>query len=290
MHAGDVVQYAASGLTLGSIYALIALSLTIIYNTTGVVNFAQGQFVMIAGLIAATLYEHSVPMYAIALCTIASTGLLGAVVYGATVAPIKRQTTFAGMLVSLGVAIVLTNIAQLSWGTEAKVLAPITDGPAFHLWGATITRQAIWIVVVTAVLMVLLFVFFHGTTPGQQMLACAETAEGAAIVGVNVSLVKIGAYILAGLLAGVAGFLITPTTSALFSTGITFTLTGFAAAALGGFGSPIGAVVGGVTLGLLESYGGAVFSTGYQDLIALVALVLVLMLRPGGMVGTRALA
>lgn len=290
MGARDLVQYAVSGLTLGSIYAMIALSLTIIYNTTGVVNFAQGQFVMVAGLIAATLFGHGWPMFAIALCTIACTAVLAAVVYVVTVAPIPRATMFANILVTLGIGIVLTNIAQLAWGTEAKVLDPITKGPAMHLFGATITRQTLWIIGVTACLMVALYLFFRHTRAGQKMLACAETREGASLVGINISLVKITAYVLAGALAGIAGFLITPVTSALFSTGITFTLKGFAAAALGGFGSPVGAIIGGLSLGLLESYGGALFSTGYQDLISLVALVLILMLRPGGIVGTRVLA
>jgi len=285
----EIVQYALSGLTLGAIYAVVALSLTIVYNATGVVNFAHGNFVSIAGLFAASLAVQQVPIPAIAMLAIVAAAVVAAAVYVTTVAPLPRATAFSSILVTLGVSIVLTNLAQIVWGTQAKALPPIMEGPPLEILGARITVQALWILGAAAGIMVALYLFFARTHAGQTMLATSENREGAALVGIDVPRVKLTAYILAGALAGTAGFLVTPVSSALYSTGLTFTLKGFAGAVLGGFGSPVGAVLGGLALGLLEAFGGAFLSTGYQDLVALVVLVLILMFRPGGIVGTRVL-
>lgn len=289
MEPRDLIQYTVSGLTLGSIYAVVALSLTLIYNATGVVNFAQGNIVVVAGLIAASLATDAVPMPAVAVAAVLSTAALSGAIYSLTVAPIPRASTFTSILVTLGVGIVLTDLSQIIWGTQAQALDPITPGQPIDILGARVTLQALWIVGAGAIIMIGLYLFFSRTRPGQMMLATAENREGASLVGINVPLVKLAAWLLAGALAGVAGFLVTPVTSALYSTGLTFTLKGFAASVLGGFGSPLGAVVGGLVLGLLEAYGGAFLSTGYQDVVALVALILVLMFRPGGIFQTRVL-
>jgi branched-chain amino acid transport system permease protein len=289
MELRDVIQYALSGLTLGSIYAVVALSLTLIYNATGVVNFAQGNLVTIAGLVAASLALEHVAMPVVALVAVVATASIAAGVYGLTVAPIPRASTFSSILVTLGVGIVLSNLSQIMWGTEAMQLPPITPAPPLDVMGARITIQAVWIIAAVWVLMIALYLFFGRSRAGQMMLATAENREGASLIGINVPLVKLCAFVLAGVLAGVAGVLVTPLTSALYSTGLTFTLKGFAGAVLGGFGSPQGAVMGGITLGLLEAFGGAFLSTGYQDVVALVVLVAVLMFRPGGIVGTRVL-
>lgn len=289
MDLRDAIQYSLSGLTLGSIYAVVALSLTLVYNATGVVNFAQGNLVTIGGLVAASLALQQLPMVATAVLAVVATAVVAALVYGLTVAPIPRASTFSSILVTLGVGIVLSNLSQIIWGTQAKALPPISQGPPLDILGARITLQAIWIMGAVALIMVVLYLFFARTRAGQMMLATAENREGAALVGINVPLIKLAAYVLAGVLAGAAGFLVTPVSSAIYSTALTFTLKGFAASVLGGFGSPMGAVVGGLTLGLLEAFGGAFLSTGYQDVVALLVLVLILMFRPGGMVGTRVL-
>jgi branched-chain amino acid transport system permease protein len=284
-----IIQYALSGLTLGSIYAVVALSLTLVYNATGVVNFAQGNLVTVGGLVSASLAARLVPMPFIAVVAVLSATAIAAIIYRLTVAPIPRASTFTSILVTLGVAIVLTNLSQIVWGTQAKGLSPITPGAPIDIFGARITVQAVWVIAAVFASMVVLFAFFTRTSAGQRMLAVAEDREGAALIGINVPLVKLVAYLLAGAFAGAAGFLVTPLTSALYSTGLTYTLKGFSAAVLGGFGSATGAVVGGLTLGLLEAFGGAFLTTGYQDLVALVILVLVLMFRPGGILGTRVL-
>lgn len=289
MSRQDLVQYLLSGLTLGSVYAMVGLSLTIVFNATGVVNFAQGELVMVAGLVAASTVASGMPLLLAAAVAIAAAALAAELAYLGTIAPIRHSTLFSLILVTLGVAIVTRTLAQLAWGTEARALPPFTGGESIDVLGASLTPQAIWVMAGTAATMLCLYLFFTRTRAGQAMLACSENREAAALVGIDTRWVAAGAFALGGALAGLAGVLITPISSAVFSVGLTYTLAGFAAAVLGGFGSAPGALVGGLVLGLLESFGGGLISSGYREVFPLVALVLVLMVRPGGIFGTRAL-
>lgn len=289
MSGQDLLQYLLSGLTLGSVYAMVGLSLTIVFNATGVVNFAQGELVMVAGLVAASTVSQGLPLIVAAVIAIAAGALAAEAAYLVTVAPIRRPSLFSLILVTLGVAIVTRSVAQLAWGTEARALPPFTRGESIDVLGASVTPQAIWVMAGTVVTMACLYLFFSRTRAGQAMLACSESREAAALVGIDVRWVAAGAFALGGALAGLAGVLVTPITSAVFSVGVTYTLAGFAAAVLGGFGSAPGVVVGGLVLGTLESFAGGLVSSGYREVVPLAALVLVLMVRPGGLFGTRVL-
>jgi len=290
MTASAALQFALTGVTVGSVYSIVALGFTIVFNASGVVNFAQGEFVMLAGLIAVQLVAFHVPLWGAATGAVLIVAALAAVVHTLTVRPIERTAGhFVMIMVTLGVAIVLRVLAQFAFGTEARALPSFSGDRAIHVAGATITPQALWILGASVLLMAALYVFFRFSRPGQAMFATSENREAASLVGIRTRTVSAQAYVLGCALAAVAGVLVTPITTALYTQGLLFTLKGFSAAALGGFGSAVGAVLGGLVLGLLEAFSAGFISSGYQDLIALVALIVILMFRPGGIVGTRTL-
>ncbi len=290
MDLQEALQLTFAGLTIGSIYAIVALSFTIVFNATGVANFAQGEFVMLGGLVVVTLISVGLPLAPAAALAVVLVAAGAGVIHTATIARVPRAEVFSLIMITLGIAIVIRTIAQLAWGTEARRVPAFTGGAPVTIGGATITAQALWVIGGSAVLMVALYLFFKRTRAGQAMLASSENREGAALVGIYVRRVRLVAFMLGGALGALAGILIAPITTALYSAGLALTLKGFAASVLGGFGSAVGAVVGGVLLGLLEAYGTGLFSSGYQDLIAFAVLVTILIIRPGGILGSRALA
>lgn len=289
MVASEALQFALSGVTIGSVYAVVALGFTIVFRASGVVNFAQGQFVMLAGLLAVRLLALRIPLWAAAAGAVVIVAGTAAAVHALTVRPIERRAGhFTMIMVTLGVAIILEVLAEVIFGTEAQALPAFSDGTV-RVFTATMPRQALWILAGVTVLMAGLYVFFTRTRAGQAMLATADNREAAGLVGIDARRVSRQAYVLGCGLGALAGVLVTPMTAAVYTQGLVYTLKGFAAAALGGFGSPVGAVIGGLGLGLLEAFSAGFVSSGYQDLIALVALIGILMFRPGGIVGTQTL-
>lgn len=289
MDAQEALQLTFAGLTIGSIYAVVALSFTIIFNATGVANFAQGEFVMLGGVVVASLIAAGLPLAVAAIAAVAIVAAAAGGIHTATIARVPRADIFSLIMITLGISIALRAIAQLVWGTEARRVPAFTSGEAFSIGGATITQQTLWVIGGSAIVMALLYVFFKRTRGGQAMLACSESREGAALVGIYVRRTRLAAFVLGGALGALAGVLIAPITTALYSTGLALTLKGFAASVLGGFGNVVGAVIGGLLIGLLEAYGTGIFSSGYQDLIAFAVLVAILIVRPGGILGSRVL-
>lgn len=285
----QAVQFALAGLTTGSIYALVALGFTLTYNSSGVVNFAQGEFVVLGGFLAATLHLTGVPLGVAAVGAIIGTAAVAGIVHLLTLSRVKKLDTFGLLMVTVGIAITLRTLILLIWGSEEKSLTPFSKGEAVHVFGGTMPPQAVWVLGAIVVVMPILFLFFTRTRAGDAMLAASDNKEGAQIVGVRTERVSIWAFVLGAALAALGGVLIAPITTVSFSVGLEFSVRGFTAAVLGGFGSPIGAVVGGLTLGLIEKFAAGYLSTGYQDFFSLAVLLIVLMVLPRGIVGSRAL-
>jgi branched-chain amino acid transport system permease protein len=286
----EILQFTLTGLTIGAIYAVVALSFTIVYNATGVVNFAQGEFVMLGGLFVCSFSAMHVPLPVAAVLAIVCTSLVALAVHVLTIGRMRGAGTFSIIMVTLGIAIVIRTVAQFVWGTESRALNTVASTTSLNIFGATTTLQALWILLAGVALVSVLFAFFKYTRQGQAMLACSENREAAALVGISVGRTGLAAFILGGALGALAGILVAPITTVSYGVGLYFTLKGFAAAVLGGFGNPVGAIAGGLLLGLLETYGAGFISSGYQDLISLLALVVVLILRPRGIAGSRILA
>jgi len=285
----QAVQFTLAGLTTGSIYALIALGFTLTYNASGVVNFAQGEFVMLGGFLAFALHITGVPLGLAAIGAVVGTALVAGVVHLLTLSRVPRLDTFGLLMVTVGLAIVLRTLMLLIWGSEERSLPPFSRGEAVHIFGGTMPPQALWVVGTGLLVMPVLYLFFTRTRAGDTMMAASDNRIGAQIVGIRTNRVGLFAFMLGAGLAALGGVLIAPITTISFALGLEFSVKGFTAAVLGGFGSPVGAVVGGLALGLIEKFGAGYLSTGYQDFFSLATLLLVLMLLPRGILGSRAL-
>lgn len=280
-------QLAVSGLVIGCIYALAGLGFNAIFNATGIINFAQGDFLVLGGFFfyagSATFHLPLIPAVLFSLVIVSA---IGAFVQLAIVRP-GRGSGHIGRGASLiGVSLLVTAVTADVWGVNPLPVREFTPGKPYFLGEVVITRQQVWIVGVTLVVVIALQLFFQRTTAGIAMRAASLNPDAARGVGVSVQRMALFAFILAAALGSIGGILITPLTSVSYNTGFALTIKGFTAAILGGLGSMYGAVVGGVTLGLIESLSAAYITSGYQQAVPMAVLILVFLLRPGGILGT----
>jgi len=284
----SLVQFALSGLTVGSIYALAALGFTLVFNATGVVNFAQGQFVMLGGLIATTFANTlEWPMPAAVAAAVVLTALAGGLIEILTIHPMRGRPVFTLIMITLGVSIVLEMAALLIWGTDPIFLPSFSGDTPIPFLGAMLQPQMLWVLGVAVAAMLALQAYYRYTMAGQAMLACSINPVAAAAVGIDRRRVVLAAFVFAAALGAIGGVLIAPITTTGYSIGLLMTLKGFAAAIMGGMGSSLGAVVGGIALGLIESMSTGLVSSGYKDAIALGILLVFLIVRPQGLLGAR---
>jgi branched-chain amino acid transport system permease protein len=284
--ASQLVQYLFTGITVGSIYALVALGFNIIYNVTEVINFAQGEFVMLGGLMmvlfAATL---KLPLLlAFVLAVLVVTGV-GALMERSTINPLKNAGVLTVIIVTIAVSILLKGIAMFVWGKDPYIIPPFSGTKPLFIFGAAVQTQTLWVVFITGVVVVLLTLFFKRSRYGKAMLACADNAEAARLVGIKVNTMVLISFALSAAIGAAAGAVITPMTLMEYDRGALLGLKGFGAAVLGGLDSFYGAVVAGLLLGVIESLCAGLISSGYKDAVALLILLLVLFVRPSGLFG-----
>ena len=284
-----LIQNGVTGIANGAVYALIALGFTLTYNASRVANFAQGQFVVLGGLIAITLVEAGAPLLVGAAASVIAVSVIAGVVYLATIGRVPESDPFRRIMVTLGIALAAEAALQIIWGTEARRLPPFTGDQPVDLFGAAIAPQALWVIAGAVVAMIVLNWFFRGTRTGQAMLAVSEDREGAGLLGIRVAWMSVLAFVLGAGLAAVAGVMVSPISSTVYFHGLPLTVAAFAAAVVGGFGNPVGAVVGGLALGLLQAFSVAWLPSGISDAAPFAALIAFLILRPRGLVGSRVL-
>ncbi len=280
----DAAQYLVTGLTLGSIYALVALGFVTVFSVTGVINFAQGEFVMLGAMLTAQLTQAGVPLVAAALIGVTGATLAAALVHELGLRPARRASELTLIIITIGAATAIRGLAQLAWGTDVRVLRVFTPGPPVEIAGAVVARQALWVIGTTALVLVVLQVFFNTTSLGRALRACAVNPLAARLVGVSPRRMGLAAFALTGAVAAIGGVVLAPLSYATYDMGLMLGLKGFVAAVLGGLANPPGAVVGGLALGLLEAFGTPI-SSAYKDAAAFVVLILVMLLRPGGVFG-----
>lgn len=280
----DLIQFIAAGLTNGAIYALVALGFGVVHNTLGIVNFTQVDFVSLGGmLLYSALSACGLPMVPALLGAVAGVTVVGLLVEWVGLRPARSQHPLVLIFLTIGISIILRGVMKLIWGKNRLAVPPLSGEEPLRFFGAAILPQTLWILMLTAVAVVLLVFFFRHTAMGLAIRAVHANPTAAAIVGLRVGRVKAMSFALAGALGGLAGCLVTPITTLSYDVGVLLGLKGFAAAILGGFGSFPGAIVGGLTLGLLESLSTAYLSSAYKDVIAFVVLLVVLFVRPRGL-------
>ncbi|MEO7008401.1 MAG: branched-chain amino acid ABC transporter permease [Caldimonas sp.] len=281
----QTLQFIAGGLTAGSIYALVALGFSIVFLASRVINFAQGEFVMIGGMAATSLLALGVPLAAAMALAVAIAAAVGLLLEKLAIERASRADVTTLIIITIGASMLLRGIAQIVWGKGIRSLPPLSGERPIAFGGATILPQSLWVLGTMLAIVVALSWFFGRTRLGRAMLATAHNRLAAQLVGIDVRLVLFASFGLAAALGAIAGVLIAPIGFTSYDAGVMLGLKGFAAAMLGGLGSFQGAVVGGLLLGLLESLGAGFVSSAYKDAIAFVVLLAVLFIRPDGILG-----
>jgi branched-chain amino acid transport system permease protein len=279
------LQFLFSGLMVGAIYALIALGFTIVYTATEAINFAQGEFVMLGGMTAVALVSLGAPLAVAFAGSVAIVTAVALALERLTLAPMRQVSITNMIIITIGGSIFLKGSAMLFWGKDAASLPSFSGDTPIRVFGATLLPQALWILGTAAVVVVLVRAFFNYTVTGQAMRAVAANRYAATLVGINVKAMTAYSFALAGAVGAVAGVIITPVALTQFDRGTLLGLKGFSAAILGGIGSSPGAVIGGLSLGILESLGGGFVSSAYKDAIAFMLLIVMLLVRPQGLLG-----
>jgi branched-chain amino acid transport system permease protein len=284
-----IPQVLVSGLGIGCVYGLIGIGFCVIYNASGIVNFAQGAFVMLGGMITHVLLQrYGLNLFAAALFATLAVAAVGALVERVVVRPLwdRKATMFVMILATLAVQIVIERTTLLAVGDQPKTLPVFTDLPPIVVGGVAIGFQFLWIVGASLLTVAGLALFFRLTKTGKAMRACSIDREAAALQGIHVTRMLSLAFALSAALGAIAGILITPTQYTSFNVGVPFAISGFIAAIVGGFGRPFGAFVGGIMLGLVQSIAIVSFGAGLKNVAALSILLVFLFFRPSGVFGS----
>ncbi len=275
-----------AGLTYGSMYAIVAIGFNIIYNTTGIINFAQGEFAMLGAMIAVSLQAFLPLGWAIAGAVALTMGI-GALVEICCIRWLKGPSVLRMIIITIGISILLKESALHIWGESIRSL-PYFYGDeitAFSFWGARISPQAVWVLLTCLIMITALGLFFKMTPIGREMRACAANRTAALLCGINTHNMVTLSFMLSAGIGALAGCVMSPISYMQYDSGTGLALRGFTAAVLGGLGNSAAAVVAGLLLGLIEAFSVKVVPLAFQNAIATTILLLILFVRPRGLFG-----
>jgi len=282
------MQFVYSGITSGSIYALVAIGFNIIYNTTGIINFAQGEFVMLGGMLIYTLlYEMSTPFIFAFPVALFGAFVLGVLFERVFIRYVKVKTELNLITITIAGSIILRGIAMLIWGRDTLLVESFIPSKTIQLYAGTITTDSILVIGISLFISFFLTIFFKKTKYGKAFRACYEDKIAASVCGINVRLVVMFSFGIAAFLGAVAGVAISPITYVTYTDGVMTGLKGFSAAVMGGLGSFWGGIFGGIILGISESFFASIFPSGYKDAMAFLIILLILFFRPQGILGKK---
>ena len=276
-----------SGLTLGCIYAALGLGLFVVYGVTRVLNLAQGEFVMLGGMLTVSFCAMGVPLVGAIVLAVVAAIISGAALYLLVIRPARNASGSKLAFLTVGFAYAIEGITLLAWGWEYRSLTNFLGSSSIHLWGATIFGQAPWVVGMTVLMVVGLYFFFGRTMVGKALRACADEPLGARSVGISTEKMALLAFVMAAGLGAVAGATITPLTMTAYNVGFPLTIKGLLAAFLGGMHRAEGVILGGLLVGFAEALSAGLMPTGYHDAIALGLLLAVFLARPQGLLPSR---
>ncbi|WP_216352470.1 branched-chain amino acid ABC transporter permease [Aquaspirillum sp. LM1] len=287
MMLAQLLQFLFSGLTVGATYALAALGFTLIYNASHVINFAQGEFIMLGGMLAVMFVQLGLPLPLALLLAIVLPALVGILVEKLAIEPVKGAETVSLIIITIGASLVIRGLVQVWLGKGAHSLPAFSGDTPIVLLGATLMPQSLWVLGVTAVVVALLWYFFKFTLLGKAMLATSYNSLAAELVGIHTGKVLFISFALSAALGALGGVLVTPITLTSYDVGIMLGLKGFVAAVVGGLGNGLGAVLGGLLVGLLEALGAGYVSSAYKDAIPFGLILFILFFMPQGLFGAR---
>jgi branched-chain amino acid transport system permease protein len=281
----DFLQFFFSGLTIGAIYALVALGFTLIYSSSDVINFAQGEFVMLGGMVTFFLAAAGTPLLLAAALAIVVTTVVGLLLHRLAIEPAGNASAVTLIIITIGASILLRGVIAVVFDKNFHSLPPLLRAEPWLIGGAAVLPQSVVVLVGTAAIVLLLWAFLTHTMYGKAMVATAANRIAARLVGINTSRIVGLSFAVSAAIGAVGGILVTPITLTSYDVGTLLALKGFAAAMLGGIGSPLGAVAGGLLVGLLESFSAGYISSAYKDAIAFLVILGVLFAMPQGLFG-----
>jgi branched-chain amino acid transport system permease protein len=281
-------QYLVAGLTYGTIYAIVGIGFNIIYNTTGIINFAQGEFVMLGGMTAVTLHRF-LPLPAAILGAVLATMALGALIEVTFIRWLAKPAVLRMIVITIGVSILVREAALHLWGEGVRSLPYFTGNEVTSLaiGGVRVSPQVLWSLGACLVIVVLLHLFFRFTMLGRQMRACAQNRDAAALCGLPTRNLVTLSFVLSAGIGALAGCVVCPITYTQYGIGAGLAIKGFTVAILGGLGSSLAAVAAGFILGILESFSIWAMPTAYKDAISVAILLAILFWKPSGLFGDR---
>lgn len=283
----ELLQFLFSGLTVGAVYALVALGFTIIYNASDVVNFAQGEFVMLGGMITWFAHAAGLPLPLAALIAITVTAALGVAINKLAIEPARGAPVVTLIIITIGASVFIQGAAQLIFDKQIHSFPAFSGDTPLRVMGATIQPQSLWVIGGALVVFAGLWAFFTRTLLGRAVLATSNNRLAAQLVGINTNFVMTLSFALSAGIGALAGVLATPITLTAYNVGIGFALKGFAGAMLGGMGNPKGALAGGFLIGLIEALTAGYLSSTYKEAAAFVVILLVLFFMPQGLFGRK---
>ncbi len=288
MSLEQLLQYVLSGITNGSIYAIVAIGFNIIYNTTGIINFAQGEFLMLGGMTAISLSAF-MPLPLAVLAAVVITSFVGALIDFLFIRRLKNPSVLSMVIVTVGLSIVIREIALHIWDEKVRSLPYFTGNEitSINILGAFISPQVLWVLGISGVIVVFLGFFFKFTLTGRSMRACASNITAARLCGINSRNMVTISFMLSAAIGALAGCVISPITQTQYDCGTSLAIKGFTVAILGGLGNSTGAVVGGIIIGLLEAFSISILPLAYKDAIAIAILLVILFVRPSGLFGKK---
>jgi branched-chain amino acid transport system permease protein len=284
----NLIQYILSGITNGSIYAIVAIGFNIIYNTTGIINFAQGEFVMLGGMTAITLASF-MPLPLAVFFAVAVASMVGILIDWIFIRRLKKPSVLNMIIVTIGLSIMIRELALHIWDEKVRSLPFFTgtEVTSINILGAYISPQVLWVLSVCCIIVILLGVFFKFTLTGRSMRACAANITAARLCGINTRNMVTISFLLSAAIGALAGCVISPITQTQYDSGASLAIKGFTVAILGGLGNSTGAIIGGIAIGLLEAFSISILPLAYKDAIAITILLIILFIKPSGLFGKK---
>jgi len=281
----ELLQFISSGLTVGAIYALVALGFTLIYKSSDIINFAQGEFVMLGGMTTVFVALAGVPLPLAALIAIIVTTAIGLALHRFAIEPAHGASPVAMIMITIGASIFLRGVAQIVFDRRFHSLPPVFGADPILFGGAAILPQSLVVLASATAIVALLWLFIDRTLLGKAVLATAANRLAARLIGIDTRRIVGFSFAISAAIGAIAGILITPIALTSYDVGTLLALKGFAAAMLGGIGSALGAVVGGLLIGMIEAFAAGYFSSNYKDAVAFLIILVVLVSIPHGLFG-----
>jgi branched-chain amino acid transport system permease protein len=289
MNVSQWLQLLISGIVTGAIYALVGLGYVTIYRTSRVVNFAQGSFVMLGALITYSLLNQAgLPFWLSGIISVLVVVAIAVAMYFLVIAPIIKVSLVSMILVTIGVSLLLENLALVKWGGYGLGIPSFPGERTLHLWRLNVDVQNLWVIAVAAVLFIGLWLLSNRTRVGKQMTATASDPLSASLSGISTTRMIVLAFAISAAIGAIGGICVGSITPMAYATGGMLGLAGFIAAIVGGWGSSSGAIVGGLTVGIAESLASGFLPGGYRSAVAYVLLIIILYFRPSGILGSGA--